>query len=272
MNVIHDNVTGIHVLSGAFNKFGFNLNYDNKPLAAPKGVAKDAITLETGANEDLIPLEIVMFEEEGVEHALVCTRDGDGNVIKRQFTFETPQLDGIISIYQAESYNQADRYLTSCELDDGVCVIENLPADVLDLIPDKECGIEDYFVNALFTGTSSTELMANPAELDGVVAFVSTPYDIPSTGNIEGDDGGDQDDTGGNSAGGDGVITEGDDGGGVIAAGASSGCSGGGASLANNSFRHIVFGFNAWWVILALAIAGAYRFAAVRVKSKRRDP
>jgi hypothetical protein len=48
-----------------------------------------------------------------------------------------------------------------------------------------------------------------------------------------------------------------------------SGC-GGGASLANNSFRHIVFTFNAWWVLLTMAIAGGVRLARAQNGERRK--
>lgn len=44
---------------------------------------------------------------------------------------------------------------------------------------------------------------------------------------------------------------------------------GGGALLANNSFRNIVVTFNAWWVLLALSLAGAMRLATKKARARK---
>ena len=268
-NNIYNNVIGIHVVNGSRNLFGYNLIYDNKPLMASEGAAKDAITVESGANEDLIPLAVEM--DEGEEHALRCDRNEAGDIVKRWLKFEAPQTDGIVTLYRAGMDRQPDMYLTSCILGDGgECVIEELPPAVLSLIPEGECGIDDYYVNAIFNGTSSTELMSQSIIFDGVVAFVSTPYDIPASNPVEGSN--DDDDAEAPGVGmQDGATTSGAGGGTNPIAAAAGGCSKGGASLANNSFSHIVFSFNAWWVLLALAIAGGFRFAAAKVRTNGRN-
>lgn len=105
----------------------------------------------------------------------------------------------------------------------------------------------------------------------GIVAFVSNPYDIPTTGGateaeleagaeseIQEDTGGDQITVGGGAI----------EGGGAIVS-RSAGCGGGGGSLTNNSFRNIVVTFNAWWVLLALSLAGAMRLATKKARTRK---
>jgi hypothetical protein len=108
----------------------------------------------------------------------------------------------------------------------------------------------------------------------GVVAFVSNPYDIPTSGGASETElasGGDEEieQGGGNELEGGGISGEG--GGSSILSASSGGCGGGGASLANNSFRHVVFSFNVWWILLALALFGALRFAHVKVSERRKN-
>ncbi|MFA4973429.1 MAG: hypothetical protein WC683_12495 [bacterium] len=255
-NSIHDNVLGLHVVSGKGNKFGYNLIYDNKPPLASEGAANDAILIEPGANEDLIPLETVLYEEEGKEYALRCERDASGNVIKREIYFNAPQTDGIATIYESDLNKQIKKYLTKCVIGaDGICIIDSLPSEVMALIPASDCGIQEYHISAIFTGTGSTELPSDYMEMDGIAVIMAPvetgPVDMP-TGVT--DSGGDDDYTtedGANSMGGEGGM--------ISASGVASGCGGGGASLANDSFRSVVLDFNAWWVLLALSIVGAMR-------------
>lgn len=105
----------------------------------------------------------------------------------------------------------------------------------------------------------------------GVVAFVSNPYDIPTTGGAsetELTSGGEEEIEQGPGSELEGGGISGEGGGGGIIAAASGGCGGGGASLANNSFRHVVFSFNVWWILMALALFGAFRFAHVKVRQR----
>jgi hypothetical protein len=112
----------------------------------------------------------------------------------------------------------------------------------------------------------------------GGVAFVSNPYDIPTTGGASdaelasgGEEEIESEDDGGNSAGGGGLTGEGG-GGGLIQAADGGGCKG--SSLANNSFESIFFTVNVWWVLLFLVIVGAMRHsgALAKVKIKHRLP
>jgi len=112
------------------------------------------------------------------------------------------------------------------------------------------------------------------ATAGGVVAFVSNPYDIPTTGGaseteLTSGGEGEIEEGGGNELEGGGISGEG--GGGSILSASSGGCGGGGASLANNSFRHVVFSFNVWWILLALILAGGIRLAAVKVRERRKS-
>jgi hypothetical protein len=276
MNDIHDNVMGLHVVSGQYNKFGFNLIHHNRPQSSIVGTAGDAITIEDNSNENLPPLEAILYKEEGVQYALKCVRDKNGSVIGRSLLFNVPQSAGLISVFAVKKDSQPMQYIASCAVkDEGVCDITNLSADVLQMIPEGKCGLDDYYINAIFTGTSSTELMTEFEILDGVVAFVSNPYDIPTTGGASDvdiasgvDEEISEESASENSIGAGGAAIEGS---GAALASAASGCGGGGASLANNSFRTVVFSFNAWWVILILALAGTTRLAAVRIRSRRRD-
>jgi hypothetical protein len=274
-NSIHDNVIGLHVVSGAHNKFGYNLIYDNKPSLVPEGTAEDAILVEFEANEDLIPLEVVYYEYEGENYAINCQRDESGVVVSRSMRFEAPQTGGSVSLYQVFINNQPIKYLTTCTLDDaGDCSLDDLPPDVVTQFTDTECGIEEFLINAIYTGTSSTELMSKAALFDGWVAFVSSPYDIPTTSGLAGDDGAssmpeEDDDGGGSSMGGDGVGTEG--GSGVIeAAGGVAGGCGGGASLAGDSFRTAALLMDLWWNLLLVGVILGLRKAYARVHRDHR--
>jgi len=111
----------------------------------------------------------------------------------------------------------------------------------------------------------------------GVVAFVSSPYDIPTTSGLAGDDAApstpeEEDDGGGSGMGGDGVGTEG--GGGVIeaAGGVAGGCGGGGASLAGDSFRTVALLMDLWWNLLLVGVILGVRKAYARVHREPRRP
>jgi hypothetical protein len=271
MNDIHDNVMGLHVVSGDYNKFGFNLIYNNKPHAASEGIATDAITIDDSANEDLVPLEAILYEEDGKEYAVKCERDGAGNVTKRLLFFGAPQHSGIVSIFHVQDFNQPDKFIISCQFEEGKgCDITDLPQNILTLIPQGECGLDDYRINAIFTGSGSTELMTKYQILDGVVAFVSNPYDIPTTGGASdvdiasGVDNEISEETASeNSAGGAGGFIEGN-------VSSPSGC-GGQASLADDSFRSVIFTFNAWWTIFFLAIVLACRLSVAKCCTRWRN-
>lgn len=279
MNTIHENVMGLHVVSGDYNKFGFNLIYENKVQTASEGVAQDAILLEANTNEGLVPLELIPYEVEGEEYTFRCIRNKSGQIIGREMNFSIPQQDGLVTLYKSDFNSQMNSYLTNCVVTDegngsSKCDIGDLPQDFLEQIPEGECGIEKTKVSALFTGTSSTELLSQSLPFKGIVAFVSNPYDIPTTGGASDVDmvsgataeiaeEGDSD----NAIAADGAAIEGS---GATLASAAGGCGGGGASLANNSFRSVVFGFNAWWVLLILALAGATRLAAVKIRNRRK--
>ena len=265
-NSIHDNVIGLHVVSGKRNKFGYNVIYENKPSMAPEGLSTDAILIEPDANEGLLPLEIELFEaDDGIEYALKCTKDEAGIIVKREMLFKLPQGEGMVALYKSDVVNdQMLRYLTNCDVNsDGVCVIGNLPEDVMELIPEGECGIEYYMVTALFTGTSSSALLVNSHEFDSIAVIMAPletgPVDMPGVSDMGGDVDIEEELGGGSGSG------MGGEGGAISMGGvASSGCGGGGASLANDSFRNVVLGFNAWWILFALTILGAFRLARSR--------
>ncbi len=182
MNTIHDNVLGIHAGSGDRNKFGYNLVYDNKQQQTLKGTAKDAITIEAGTNENLVPLEVELFDNQGEKYALKCTRDQANNVIQREIRFNAPQPNGIATLYAADKdVSQPTKYLTTCSLDaNGTCIIKDLPPDVMTLIQPGDCGIKNYYVTSLFTGTSSTELLASSFEFKGIAEIVAVPVEFPA--------------------------------------------------------------------------------------------
>lgn len=268
MNTIHDNVIGLHVASGSKNKFPYNLIHDNKQ-PGQDGTASDAILIESGANEDLPPLEAVLYEDNGEEYALYCTRNKAGVVLKRELHFVPPAQDGFATIYKVFKGNeQPTEYLTTCQIDhEGKCEIVSLPQDVQDMLADDQCGIAGLFVSALFTTTCSSGLMQVSAPLDGIASVVAVgeelPVTMPGASDVDIGSGGDVDiaddnePSGGNSMG----ATS-------MAASAGAGCGGGGASLTNNSYRSLVFTFNVWWILILLSLAGAMRMAGVRARRK----
>ncbi len=185
MNDIHDNAIGIHDISGKRNKFAYNLVHDNKQQQAARGEAKDAILIEQGANEDLAALVLELFDNgDGTKYALQCTKDKDGNVIQRQIQFQAPQQSGVVSLYSTdENYHQANKYLTACDLDaQGLCILKDLPPDVMSLIQPGDCGIKNYYMTALFTGTSSTEFLASSFEFNThISSVVANPVEVPGS-------------------------------------------------------------------------------------------
>ncbi len=187
MNTIHDNLLGIHVVTGQRNKFGYNLVYDNKPQQSQKGHSQDAILIEQGANEDLVAPILTPFDSgDGNKYALRCAKDQGGNILKYEIQFQTPQQPMLATLFHADKdASQPKKYLGVCAVDgQGLCEIKvaDLPADVLSQIKPTECGIKDYYFTALFTGTSSTELLSNAFELNAhISSIVSAPIEVPGT-------------------------------------------------------------------------------------------
>lgn len=104
----------------------------------------------------------------------------------------------------------------------------------------------------------------------GVVAFVATPYDIPTSGGaievpIESGDSTTEEQV--QQQGGDEVGGGSDTGGGGISA-AAGGC-GGGASLTGDQFSTMAFGLDLWLLTLAAAVIATLRTAKVRVKKRK---
>jgi hypothetical protein len=160
------------------------------------------------------------------------------------------------------------RVLDGAQLDEGPVYYEIAPEHL-------NKTITSIFVDPdLGTSGITRQFSLSSTGADHQVAFVSNPYDIPTTGGAteaelasgseeEGESGNES----GNGAGGGEMSGEGS--GATITSAA--GCGGGGSSLANNSFRDVVFSFNVWWVLLILAIAGGVHMATVRIRDRHRD-
>lgn len=240
MNDIHNNGIGIHVLNGRYNKFGYNSIYSNWMPPDLKGKSRNGIKIERGANENLIPLELVSEDS-----YMVCEKNGDGIVTKRSIAFYAPQEEGIITVYDSDHCRQPKRYLTSCLYydEDGLCDITNLPSDVLALIPPTRCRIDSFALGAMFTGTSSTEFMRMPGNLSGPSVINTTPYDIPTTGEETDSDV----DTSGEDGVGEGIGSEGGAIEGQDSVASSGGCA---ASFISGSLNSPANSLNALWCLL----------------------
>ncbi|MFH1769424.1 MAG: NosD domain-containing protein, partial [Parcubacteria group bacterium] len=185
MNVIHNNEYGIHLIKGNHNKWAYNLIYDNVPKVGEPS-AQNAIWIENDANEGLKPLEAILYQgEDDEDYAMRCERDEAGKVIKRELKFKLPPQKGEVSVFETSAANyegnkQPKRYLTHCRLDKyGMCDLGTLPTDVMAKIKEGECGIDDFFITAIFTGTSSSELMHDPLPFDGYSSVILVGDDLP---------------------------------------------------------------------------------------------
>lgn len=179
-NLIHNNVTGIHVVGGTGNKFAYNSIFENK--IGDTETSMQGILIDAGSNDGLVSPTLILADQDE-KLGLTCERDSANRIISRYLSFEIP-AKGQIDIYStgllgSVSAKQGKIYLTSCEVaSDGICKILGLNG--YEFAADK-CGIENLFVTAIFTSTSSSMFLAEPFELNGIFSVPSPPpHDMPS--------------------------------------------------------------------------------------------
>jgi hypothetical protein len=174
-NTIHDNEIGIHVISGNGNKFGYNSIFGN-------GIVENELTfdygilIEDGANDGLARPEVVL-DEEGM--ALKCTKNSAGEITDREIQFKVPS-SGEIEIYKADKAdpNQGESLFASCAVDNkGICKFKDIYLS--EFVSNENCGFQNIYLTALFTGVSST--MYKSFIPNGRFSVPSpAPLDIPS--------------------------------------------------------------------------------------------
>ncbi|GEM_PF-5738680 len=216
-NIITGNGIGIHVVSGSGNKFAFNNVYNNQIVGLP--VTATGIAIDDGANGAIAAPVVIKDDESG--WSLRCETNDDGMIVKREIWFQVPSA-GRITLYISDHLDskQAVSLYEVCEVSsvDGKCLIENPAID--GQLPEKSCMLPGNYLTAMFSATSSSQLLLEPIDVGiGVIVAppVTTPSPVPSHLSSGGDQGGiiddggssldddDMSDSGGNSMGGDSI-------------------------------------------------------------------
>ena len=197
-NIIHDNNTGIRVVSGTKNRFEYNSIYSNGSKS------DDGIAIENDANGNIARPEIIL---DSSNDALQCVKDEEENIIKWRLNFNVPN-DGKIVLYISDNHAQGKTLFASCDVDkSGTCILDAkklaekkflIGNNTMGINPDL-CGVIAGYGNirltALFTGKvndddmpSSSMYLSSPFKSAGGLLSVPTPtpYDIPTASGLNG--------------------------------------------------------------------------------------
>ena len=257
-NLITQNeLYGIHLIDGHQNKFGYNLNYSN---------VEDAITIEDGMNDGILPPIVDLLIQDNEEYVLRCDKDANGNLVRRYIKFN--YVSGDIQLYESDDISkQARKLIANCELSaNGECDLMNLPSWVP--VGSNQCGVsenEEYLITAIYTGSGSSALMS-PKNLSGpIVIFAESGGVVIPTAPASDDE---ADITSGSQLSAEGGATEIAA---VAAVGAKGGCMGGGASLFPNDISSTYAPhLGAWWIIFSIAFLASMRVAKARVRRRKK--
>jgi len=285
-SVIKGHKIGVHIMSGAEKTdvsgslIYYNDDGDDGNLRRFDGIrieddALHEIVFYDIVDDEPVPLlegENIIEYEAGPAYLLMDIPDGKTGVVEF-FISEEDEEGGCDAVY---SFKQA------CTNLDGMTNPVSIKSSVMAYGPVRVTIPPEHLdktVVAVYTdpdrGTAGISRQFSLSENSGgVVAFVSSPYDIPTTSGLAGDDAApsmpeEEDDGGGSGIGGDGIGTEGGDGVIEAAGGVAGGCGGGGASLAGDSFRTVALLMDLWWNLLLVGVILGVRKAFVRVRDKR---
>jgi len=283
-SVIKGHKIGVHVLSGRTDTLieqslvYWNDDGDPSNLLREDGVKFDDVVMHEAVfydveGEDPVPvLDDDEVYEYGEKTAYVLMDIPDGKEGEVEFYYGSDSACELVG--EEHAYGQ------SCKLVTGMTNPVSLKSSVMAYGPVRVNAPSDangksmvIVYNDPDRGSAGISRQFSITGDERVIAFVSSPYDIPTTSGLAGDDTApsmpeEEDDGGGSGIGGDGVGTEG--GGGVIeAAGGVAGGCGGGASLAGDSFRTVALLMDLWWNLLLVGVILGVRKAFVRVRDKR---
>lgn len=271
-SVVKSNKIGIHVTNG-FQGTNINrtLNYDNTDGDSDTLSRMDALLLDQGIISDLSFFE--MIEEEPVffepEEDLVSYQGGFARVLLPEMHGKAGRVE--LYLAKPDECGVGGSPITGqpCKL------IDNMPIEITPEKLAQEGGVQfsleqkymEKQIVAIYTTPEegSTAISQKFTLLDdgsgglGVVAFVQTPYDIPTPGggvdDVEVAAGG----TDEIEVGGSGMDSGGSN---PIGAGPAAKC-----SLVPNAQRGLLGGFGTlWWIFAALAALGTTRLCRARIR------
>jgi hypothetical protein len=270
---IFTNKIGVHLTNG-FTGINFNhsLIYANDDEDDDTLARFDGVLLDQGVISDLRFFELVDDEPIYCEaDEETCVFDNE-NRMARILLPEDHGYDGRVELYMA---TKLDCGMEIKALGQPCKIVEELSTDIsLEVLVEGE-GVQtelpasymDKELVAIYTSTESGSTaisqkfkIAGGEELSGgVVAFVQTPYDIPTPA-------GGVDDSAelGSSGGDDETDVIGGSGSGMDAASGSSGMK---CSLVEGQLPNaMAFGLELWWIIFGIALLGSTRLTTARIK------
>jgi hypothetical protein len=186
-NTIHHNGTGIRVVSGGRNRFGYNSIFGNYVLGQTSG-RDNGIKIEQTATVEVLRPKVIFDEASGA--AIRCTRLPDGKIAKREIWFKPEATGGEVQVFRtsASDFMQGKTFFASCSLaQDGKCELGNWQIDISEL--QKVCWPDEFAVAMLYTGTSSSMYADVPISLAGVFSTPAPPlYEMPTPSGARPDD------------------------------------------------------------------------------------